>query len=412
MPQKQQETNDRPEEGRPVQDSIRAALRTEGLLVPQTFEEVRRFEEELARNPVEVPAHLLTAEWLFGSSQKTDNLPPSATAASPASSNLAMAAREGSEIPEDVANRMLMDRAKHEIERLCLAEKLENENGEAVQFATASRLSEVAELAEWIAQEVCPAGVVDPVKIAGQNAIGLSFNDYEEAFDGLLEHRAGRFHIYCNLCRVESQGSDRARFTLAHELGHFYIDAHRRSLEQGRSLPLSQCEYESAQPIEQEADCFAAHLLMPSQRFVKQARGMKPGLPTILSLRKHFRTSVTSTACRYADLGLSSCVVVKWSKSGFAWRFMSAEARESGLGSMIRPAANLPKESPTARAIAGETPPASGFFETGTTAATWFRAVSHNSFRNVIMIEQAIPLGRFGTLTVLYPESGNFTSLV
>jgi hypothetical protein len=135
---------------------------------------------------------------------------------------------------------------------------------------------------------------------------------------------------------------------------------------------------------------------------------MKPGLPTILSLRRHFGTSVTSTACRYATLGLAPCVVVKWSKDGFEWKFMSEEAREAGLWKIIQSATTLPPESPTARALLGESPPPKGFFEAGTTTTMWFRSVTHGSFRNAILVEQAIPLGRFGSLTFLYPESGNF----
>src|SRR6266542_2673326 len=102
MPNKHTETNGRPSTGRPVEDLIRAALRADGFLVPQTVEEVRRFEEELARNPLEVPAHLLTPEWLFGSVDQSAKLPSPADAVGALSDNLAMAARDGSEIPAEI----------------------------------------------------------------------------------------------------------------------------------------------------------------------------------------------------------------------------------------------------------------------------------------------------------------------
>ena len=58
---------------------------------------------------------------------------------------------------------------------------------------------------------------------------------------GMLEHRGGRpacwsggWHIYCNLDCVGQKDSPRARFTLAHELGHYYIDEHRNALVAGR----------------------------------------------------------------------------------------------------------------------------------------------------------------------------------
>ena len=40
------------------------------------------------------------------------------------------------------------------------------------------------------------------------------------------------------------------------------------------------------------------------------------------------------------------------------------------------------------------------------TASAWFPRVKSGEYRDVIFIEQAIPLGKFGVLTFLYPESG------
>lgn len=390
---------------KPVEDLIRTALRGEGFLVPETEEELKRFEDEHARNPVEVPAHLLNPEWLFRAAE-----PTSSVTSTPPAENHAVAARDGKQRTPEVAARMREDRAAADPQ---VAGRGSQPAGDGVQpqFATSTRLREIAELAEWVSGEFGTKGSIDPEAIAVRAAIGVSFNDYDDAFDGLLEHAAGQFHIYCNLRRVEARASDRARFTLAHELGHYFIDLHRQKLERGESLPLSQCEYESAQPIEREADSFAAHLLMPASRFVRCTRGLLPGLPGVLSLRRHFGTSVTSTACRYAELGIAPCVVVKWSSGGVGWRFLGPAAWEARLGRTIQSAADLPPGSATARALACETPPAGGFFETGTTVASWFSSVSHGNFRNAVLVEQAMSLGRFGAITMLYPAMDGFTTL-
>jgi Zn-dependent peptidase ImmA (M78 family) len=329
----------------------------------------------------------------------------------PADENFACAAREGGDIPPEIRAKMKSDRARAEAPDLNSEVHLgSQDDSEAnIPFGARDRLREIAELAEAIAEEYFPNESVEPIAITDRKQITVSFGNYQDVFDGMLEHLSGRFHIYCNLDRVEIPGSDRARFTFAHELGHYYIDAHRIRLENGLSLPLSQCDYESKHPIEREADHFAAHLLMPTRLFVKLARGKNAGLPTILSLRKHFRTSVSSTACRYVTAGLAPCVAVKWSRDGLAWKVMSTEAREAELRGMIQSTASLPVGATTVRALSGESPPATGFFEAGTTAAMWFRSVTHGSFRNAILIEQAISLGRFGALTLLYPESGSFT---
>src|SRR6266536_585035 len=87
-----------------------------------------------------------------------------------------------------------------------------------------TRIEEIAELAEAVADEYFPDRKIDPAAIAKAKKITLSFGNYENAFDGLLEYRQGRFHIFANLDRIENADSPRARFTLGHELGHYFID--------------------------------------------------------------------------------------------------------------------------------------------------------------------------------------------
>ncbi|MCI0458580.1 MAG: ImmA/IrrE family metallo-endopeptidase [Gemmataceae bacterium] len=276
-------------------------------------------------------------------------------------------------------------------------------------YLPAGRREELAELAEAVAEEHCPSRRVEPASIAQAKGITLSFGRYADAFDGLLEHCGGRFHIYCNLDRVERADSPRARFTLGHELGHFYIDEHRNALRGGGapSHP-SFCEYESRNPVEQEADHFASCLLMPAARFVPQSRRLSAGLGGILALAEKFGTSVTSTAIRYAILRIKPCVVVKWSDEGYAWKWLSYDAREAGYRKTIESSADVVGGSATGQALAGDPTPKAGYFQIGTTAAAWFPYVPHEGFRNVILIEQAVRLGRFGVLTFLYPESGSF----
>lgn len=270
------------------------------------------------------------------------------------------------------------------------------------------RLSEIAELAEEVANRHCPRGAVDPHVILKAKEITWSCGRYDDAFDGMLEHDSGRFHVYCNLNRVEREDSPRARFTLGHELGHFYIDEHRCELRAGRTPGHgSICEYESKNPAEQEADHFASNLLMPASRFISAAKGSPPGLGGVLCLTSTFGTSITSTAIRYATLNIKPCVVVKWADGKFQWQWLSDETRMARYWTTIKSTDKLPDDCPTARALAGEKS-ATKYFQAGTTAAAWFPYVPHGSFRNVIMIEQAVALGRFGVLTFLYPEAGEF----
>jgi Zn-dependent peptidase ImmA (M78 family) len=191
-----------------------------------------------------------------------------------------------------------------------------------------ARVRDISELAEEVADEYSSSSRIDLHTVLRANSITWSYGHYDDAFDGMLEHEEGAFHVYCNLNRVETETSPRARFTLAHELGHFYIDEHRNELAAGRTLCHgSLCEYESRNPVEQEADHFASCLLMPAKHFIQAAKSCSAGLYAIIKLARSFDTSLTSTAIRYASLGIKPCVVVKWTNEGYKWRWLSDEAR-------------------------------------------------------------------------------------
>lgn len=271
------------------------------------------------------------------------------------------------------------------------------------------REQDIAELAEAIAEEYFPASRVEPSEIIKAKGISISFGLYGDYFDGLLEHRNGRFHIFANLQRLESIDSPRARFTLGHELGHYFIDEHRNALAMGLapSHP-SICEYESGLPVEREADHFASSLLMPSKRLRKLAEKTPLGLEGILTIADEFRTSVTSTAIKYARLDIVPCAVIKWSKEGYAWKWLSTETFRARYRKTIESADRLPSESPTARLLTAGNANPGNLLSSGTTASVWFPFIKEQSSQNAILIEQAISLGRFGVLTFLYREAGNY----
>jgi len=272
------------------------------------------------------------------------------------------------------------------------------------------RYSEIAELAEIVALDHCPKDRIDPESIARAIGLTISYGKYQDCFDGLLEHLSGRFHIYCNLDRIESPNSGRAHFTIAHELGHYFIDEHRNALAAGvvPSHP-SFCEHESEFLVEKEADYFASNLLLPEKRFRVACRGKKVGLGSILALANLFGTSVTSTALRYTQLDIVPCAVFKWANNKLQWKWMSTDTFRAKFGSTFQIAAELPPDSPTARALRGETQSSQSYLEAGTTVSAWFRHIQDSGYRNDILIEQAISLGRFGVLTFVYPEGGKYS---
>lgn len=271
------------------------------------------------------------------------------------------------------------------------------------------RLTEIAELAEAVATEHWTENRSEPEAIIAAKGMTLSFGMYGDAFDGLLEHKAGKFHVYANLHRLRIKDSGRARFTLAHELGHYFIDDHRRELASGRtpSHP-SFTDYQSRNPVEQEADLFASHLLMPSGPFSKVARKHLLGLDAVLALKDQFGTSITSTAIRFTQLDLGPCTLVKWNPDGFAWKWFSPSTFAAGYKATIRAREAVARDSATGMALAGDTAPTKGYFQCGTSASAWFPGVRPGTSKDVLFIEQAVPLGEFGVLTLLYPEQRKF----
>jgi len=271
------------------------------------------------------------------------------------------------------------------------------------------RFQEIGHLAEAVAEEHCPNARVEPALILKNKNVTLSYGPYGSAFDGMLEHRSGRFHVYANLDRLKTPESGRARFTLAHELGHYFIDDHRRALQSGQVFRHpSKCDYESRNPAEQEADHFASHLLMPTTRFVRKAKRYVPGLDAILALKDTFGTSITSTAIRYTKLELAPCTLVKWDPDGLDWKWFSPSTYAAGYRRIIESQAKVPPDSATGMALAGKPPPPKGYFQAGTSAHAWFPGAWSGSSRDVLLIEQAIPLGEFGVLTLLYPEARRY----
>ena len=268
---------------------------------------------------------------------------------------------------------------------------------------SAQREAEIGDLAEFLAEDRFPDKRIEPAAIARSVEIPIIPGHYEDKFDGMLEHDGGRFFIYCNLDRVESLDSPRARFTLAHELGHYFIDEHRNALKAGQ-VPkhASHCDHESKNPAELEADHFASCLLMPSDRLRKRAKKLPGGLQGIRQLAGEFGASLTSAAIRYAKLDIDLCVIIKWNHDGYGWKWLSPSAYAEGWRKTIEEPAKLIADSATEKVIAGSCS-SSEIVSNGTTASHWLPFVFAGSTWDVIMLEEAISLGRFGALTVLRP---------
>jgi hypothetical protein len=224
---------------------------------------------------------------------------------------------------------------------------------------------------------------VDLLKIAGEENIELIEGDFGEDFHGRIEYlsEVKTFVIY-HPSLAGNQYIPRVRFSIAHELGHYYIPVHRKLLLKGASH-YSLEEFGHKNPIERQADTFAAALLIPTSAL--KARLGRRGflsLSQILSLAQDCVASAQATAFRYTRFTKEPHLAVVSENAKVLYAFASEEARTFGLGSLRDQI--VPDNSPTLRTMPG------GAIQEGKTQGElWFPDRDYNAE----LWEEAIRLG-------------------
>lgn len=188
-----------------------------------------------------------------------------------------------------------------------------------------SSLFGIKDLAETIALEH-PAIITPLENIIKEEDLDLFYDSYGNAFDGMTIYADSQFFIHINTFRGNKPGTARSRFTIAHELGHYFINNHRIGLKKGLLAPHPSKNNESTHfKIEKEADYFASCLLMPEERFKKFILRKKFDFSIIQTLSNHFQTSLTATAIRFADLGNHPIMVVFSENGKVKWKSFSKD---------------------------------------------------------------------------------------
>ena len=110
----------------------------------------------------------------------------------------------------------------------------------------------------------------------------------------------------------------RRRFVIAHELGHFML---RHGVDIVKLCGEEDLlEWAKGQRLyENDANEFAAELLMPEEFFRPRCRSPKPNLQAIERLAAEFQTSLTATAIRYAEFSGERCAVVVSQQGRIRW---------------------------------------------------------------------------------------------
>jgi Zn-dependent peptidase ImmA (M78 family) len=183
------------------------------------------------------------------------------------------------------------------------------------------RMADLSAIAAYYVNEYCSQStMVEPQVIAKELGLGISMNDYKQAFDGLLENKGSKFHIYLNIKNGGHLYHPRVRFSLAHELGHFLIDEHYNLLRDESVGPQpSFLNYNMDNRLEVEADYFAACLLMPESRIRKDLERQKFNFAVIDEISKKYNVSSTAALLRFVAIGNHPLMVVCSRNSKIAW---------------------------------------------------------------------------------------------
>lgn len=168
---------------------------------------------------------------------------------------------------------------------------------------------------------------IDPLRIAAAESDQLRVvgDDFRNAFDGQLEYhpKKRRFLLFYNnkYDRLMPVGEHhpRTRFSIAHELAHFYLERHNEFLRKGGRKHGSKGEFANDYITEREADSFAASLLMPSFLIGPLVNEGVLSLGRFDDLVSMFKTSLLSTARRAVTMSDFPCAVVGIRNGMTAW---------------------------------------------------------------------------------------------
>ena len=140
----------------------------------------------------------------------------------------------------------------------------------------------------------------------------------------------------------------RRRFTLAHEFGHYLM--HRALLPDGIECGEEVVTFRDGVDLEQEADSFAAYLLMPLDDFrVRLATDAVPQIDDFSALAVRYGVSLISCIVRWLEYTSRRSMIVV-SRDGFVlWAKSSGPAFKSGR--FIRTRGVPPVEVPSASLV-------------------------------------------------------------
>ncbi|MDD9863257.1 MAG: ImmA/IrrE family metallo-endopeptidase [Gammaproteobacteria bacterium] len=185
---------------------------------------------------------------------------------------------------------------------------------------------------------------VNPIDLARSIGIEVKSRGYTHGVSGMLLRQGEQYGIFYST-HINNVGFH--HFSVAHELGHYFLPGHIAAVLDGGNIHRSRAGFISDNRYEREADHFAANILMPALLFTSAMKKVGDGFIAVKALADLCQTSLTATAIRYAQCTGDSIAVVLSSGNQVDCCFMSDSLKEMEGIEWIRKGSFLPKDTAT-----------------------------------------------------------------
>ena len=217
----------------------------------------------------------------------------------------------------------------------------------------------------------------------------------EEGVSGMLLRHGDTFGI---LYSTQIPNIGFQRFSIAHELGHYFIDGHLDQIPFDDNMHRSRAGFVSNNYYEREADHFAAGLLMPITPVRRIIDRSPRGFGSIKAIQQETNASLTAAAIRYVGITDEAVAIIVSSNGIVDYCFMSETMKPLEGIDWLHKNTLVPSDTITESILdKSEEEQREAYAEGEVDIMAWF-----GGRRSVAALEEVIGLGTYGRiLTVL-----------
>ncbi len=192
---------------------------------------------------------------------------------------------------------------------------------------SAYRKLEIEDYTTWLHQDYFEDSYcIDPFILIAAEGLTKSCDNYGDAYKAMIEYADDLFHIFINMKEIDTLNSPEVRYSVAHELGHYFIPEHHAKLMTEGMLTLSNGELMASRDIyEKEAEFFASCLLMPRKHFLHDIEAEELSFNRVVSLAEKYNVSLTAILLRYQYLSNTPMMIICSRDGVKGWRSKSRD---------------------------------------------------------------------------------------